>query len=79
VPADRFGIFADPKRWGLDSLYGLWFVGGQPLRDVAALNKVETVPYLAGLAWGAPWASWRLLGADDANADLQPRAEILAR
>lgn len=67
VAAERFGIGADPQRWGLDSLYGLWFVRGQLLRDVAALNKVETVPFLVRLAHGQSWAPWRLVGADDAD------------
>lgn len=67
VPADRFGIAADPKLWGLDSLYGLWFARGQLLRDFAALNKVETVPYLVRVGQHLSWESWRLVGSDDAD------------
>jgi hypothetical protein len=51
--------------WGIDSLYGLWFVRGQLLRDFAALNKVETVPYLVRVAKGLTWSSWRLVAARD--------------
>lgn len=67
VGPDRFGICDDPKPYGLDSLYGLWFARGQLLRDLAALNKVETVPYLVLLEQGRDWCSWRLVGADDAS------------
>jgi len=65
VSPERFGIGVDPRPWGLDSLHGLWFVRGQLLRDVAALNKVETVPFLVRLAHGGSWAPWRLVGARD--------------
>jgi hypothetical protein len=61
----RCGISCDPKRFGLETLYGLWFVRGQLLRDFAALNKVETVPFLVRLGKGLSWASWRLVGARD--------------
>jgi hypothetical protein len=54
----------NPK-WGIDSLYGLWFVRGNLLRDFAALNKVETVPYLVRISKGLNWKSWRLVGASD--------------
>jgi transglutaminase superfamily protein len=65
VQADRFGIGGDPKRYGLATLYGLWFVRGQLLRDFAALNKVETVPLLIRLEQHRDWSSWRLVGAAD--------------
>ena len=51
--------------WGIDSLYGLWFVRGNLLRDFAALNKVETVPYLVRISKGLNWNVWRLVGASD--------------
>ena len=65
IDAMRCGISGDPKRFGLDSLYGLWFVRGQLLRDFAALNKVETVPLLIRLGKGLSWQPWRLVGARD--------------
>jgi nucleotide-binding universal stress UspA family protein len=38
---------ADPARFGavFADLYGLWFVAGNLVRDVAALNKVESLPW----------------------------------
>ncbi|MBN2353702.1 MAG: transglutaminase domain-containing protein [Spirochaetales bacterium] len=51
--------------WGIDSLHGLWFVRGNLLRDFAALNKVETSPYLVRISKGLNWKSWRLVGAPD--------------
>ncbi|RPJ52430.1 MAG: transglutaminase domain-containing protein [Chloroflexi bacterium] len=59
------GISCDPKPYGLDTLNGLWFTRGQLLRDFAALNKVETVPFLVRLSKGLNWNSWRLVGARD--------------
>lgn len=61
----RCGISCDPKEFGLDSLYGLWFVRGQLLRDFAALNKVETVPLLVRLGKGLSWRPWRLVGVEN--------------
>ncbi|MBN1647115.1 MAG: transglutaminase domain-containing protein [Spirochaetales bacterium] len=51
--------------WGINSLYGLWFVRGNLLRDFAALNKVETVPYLVRISRGLDWTAWRLVSATD--------------
>ncbi len=65
------GISCDPKPYGLDSLYGLWFVRGQLLRDFAALNKIETVPFLVGLDRGPGWKSWRLVCARDEELSAQ--------
>src|SRR5450756_1613548 len=67
VDPARCGISADPSYFGLETLYGLWFVRGQLLRDFAALNKVETVPLLVRLGKGLNWNSWRLVGASDAE------------
>ncbi len=65
TPAD-FGIDCPIRpEWGIDSLHGLWFVRGQLLRDFAALNKVETVPYLIRISKGLDWSGWRLVGARD--------------
>jgi hypothetical protein len=61
VPRDRFVIGgdawarcrageADPARFGIHHLYGLWFVAGNLIRDVAALNKMEMLPWDI---WGA--------------------------
>lgn len=65
VAATQFGIGADAKEYGLDTLYGAWFMRGQLLRDFAALNKVETVPFLVRLEEKLDWNSWRLAAASD--------------
>ncbi|NRQ40484.1 transglutaminase domain-containing protein [Nonomuraea sp. NN258] len=35
----------DPRRFGLAELRGAWFVAGNVVRDLAALNKVELLPW----------------------------------
>lgn len=63
---ESFGIGCPIRpEWGIDSLYGLWFVRGQLLRDFAALNKVETVPYLVRICKGLDWNPWRLIALKD--------------
>lgn len=63
---EKFGISCPIRpEWGIDSLYGLWFVRGQLLRDFAALNKVETVPYLVRIWKGLGWRPWRLMALKD--------------
>ncbi len=41
---------ADPARLGIHEMSGFWFVAANPLRDLAALNKVEMLPWDV---WGA--------------------------
>lgn len=66
VNPEDFGISCLIRpEWGIDSLYGLWFVRGQLLRDFAALNKVETVPYLVRICKGLDWKPWRLVALKD--------------
>ena len=63
VPRDRFlvagdawaqcrAVEADPSKFGISfvNLRGLWFVAGDLVRDVAALNKMEMLPWDV---WGA--------------------------
>jgi len=61
VPRDRFVVAgeawvrcrtgkADPSSFGIFDLHGLWFIAGELVRDVAALNKMEM---LAWHVWGA--------------------------
>lgn len=38
---------------------------GQLLRDFAALNKIETVPYLVRISKGLDWKPWRLIDKKD--------------
>ena len=65
LDAEDFGIGDDPAAYGLPSLYGLWFVRGNLLRDFASLNKVEAVPLLMRLWRKLSWSSWRLVGSED--------------
>ncbi len=43
---------ADPNRFGILTLRGLWFVRGDLVRDFAALNKMELLP----------WDGWGIMG-----------------
>ncbi|MEQ9639024.1 MAG: transglutaminase domain-containing protein [Alphaproteobacteria bacterium] len=45
----RTGI-ADPADFGVLDMHGLWFVGGNVIRDATALNNVELLPWDV---WGA--------------------------
>jgi hypothetical protein len=56
VPHDRFVIAGDawaqwraggvdPAKFGIGELRGLWFIAGNLVRDAAALNKVEMLPW----------------------------------
>jgi hypothetical protein len=56
VPHDRFVIAGDawaqcradegdPAKFGIFGLRGLWFVAGNLIRDVAALNNMEMLPW----------------------------------
>ena len=49
---------ADPENFGIFDMRGLWFIRGDFVRDIAALNKVELLP----------WDSWGL--ADSHDQDL---------
>ena len=41
---------ADPKAFGILDMHGLWFIAGNVIRDVAALNNHEMLPWDV---WGA--------------------------
>jgi hypothetical protein len=41
---------ADPATFGIFDLQGLWFIAGNVVRDVAALNNMEILPWDV---WGA--------------------------
>jgi hypothetical protein len=56
VPRDRFIVAGeawigcrssavDPDRFGIADMRGLWFVGGNLVRDLAALNNMEMLPW----------------------------------
>lgn len=66
VPRDQFVVGgkawqlcrsgqADPESFGIFDMHGLWFVRGNFLRDIAALNKVELLP----------WDSWGIMELPD--------------
>jgi hypothetical protein len=65
---------ADPETFGIFDMHGLWFVRGDFVRDVAALNKVELLPWDA---WGIIDARDEELTADDLAA-LDRLAELTA-
>ena len=41
---------ADPEKFGILDMAGLWFIAGNLIRDVASLNKMEMLPWDS---WGA--------------------------
>jgi hypothetical protein len=60
VPGDQFLVAgkawqqcragqADPQRFGIFDMRGLWFIRGNLVRDLAALNRIELLPWDA---WG---------------------------
>ena len=62
VPRDQFivggkawlscrGGETDPEKFGIFDMRGMWFIRGNLIRDVAALNKVELLP----------WDGWGLI------------------
>jgi hypothetical protein len=65
VPRDQFLVAGrawelcragrgDPDRFGIFDLHGLWFVAGNLVRDLAAQNRMELLP----------WDGWGLLETD---------------
>jgi hypothetical protein len=61
IPRDRFLVAgdawalcrtgkADPAKFGIFDMRGLWFIAGNLVRDVAALNNMEMLPWDV---WGA--------------------------
>ncbi len=79
VPRDQFVVggkawqlcrsgLADPETFGIADMHGLWFVRGDFVRDIAALNKAELLPWDC---WGLIEASDQDLSSDDlATLDL---------
>jgi hypothetical protein len=72
VPRDRFLVAgdawrlcragtADPRAFGILDMHGLWFIAGNIVRDVAALNNREMLP----------WDVWGAMRQDDAQLDLR--------
>ena len=70
VPHDRFLVAgdawarcrsgeADPAVFGIRDMHGLWFIAGDLLRDLAALNKVEMLP----------WDVWGVMPSPDESLE----------
>ena len=57
----------DANRCGIGELRGLWFVRGNVIRDLMALNKLEVLP----------WDSNALMGSE--NTELEPLIKDVAR
>jgi hypothetical protein len=71
VPRDQFvvagdawklcrGGKADSAAFGILDMHGLWFIAGNVIRDVAALNNHEMLP----------WDIWGAMARNDAELDL---------
>jgi hypothetical protein len=71
VPRDRFLVAgdawrlcrdgkADPGDFGILDMFGLWFIASNVIRDVAALNNHEMLP----------WDVWGAMTREDAELDL---------
>jgi Transglutaminase-like superfamily len=71
VPRDQFvvagdawlrcrGGRADPKAFGIFDMHGLWFIAGNIVRDVAALNNREMLP----------WDTWGAMRRQDSELNL---------
>ncbi len=71
VPRDQFvvagdawsrcrGGTADPGAFGILDMHGLWFIAGNLVRDVAALNNREMLP----------WDVWGAMRRQDSELDL---------
>ena len=56
---------ADPDSFGIADVHGLWFVRGNALRDLAALNNQEVVPYLVLGVVGKSWDEWPMVAHPD--------------
>lgn len=47
----------DPEKFGIFDMHGMWFIRGNLVRDIAALNKVELLP----------WDGWGLIDREYAT------------
>lgn len=60
---------ADPANFGLSfvpGLTGMWFIAGNVVRDLAALNRMEMLP----------WDVWGLMPANDTGLSAETRAVL---
>ncbi|HVN84486.1 MAG TPA: transglutaminase-like domain-containing protein [Candidatus Binatia bacterium] len=77
VPRDQFIIAgdawqrcrsgaADPQRFGIFDMRGLWFIRGNVVRDLAALNRIELLP----------WDAWGLMSKVDADQSAEDLVQL---
>jgi hypothetical protein len=67
---------ADPERFGIFDMHGLWFIADNVLRDVLALNKVELLPWDGWSVFADPRGlSAEYLGWVDELAELSLAAD----
>lgn len=57
----------DPDKFGIFDMHGLWFVRGNLVRELAALNGAEMLP----------WDVWGLMNLDDASPEAAKYAKLL--
>ena len=57
---------ADPERFGILDFWGIWFVRNNAVRDLAALNKMELLP----------WDGWGLMSVVDED-EAGPATEVI--
>ncbi len=55
---------ADPDRFGIFDMKGMWFIRGDLLRDLFALNKAEILP----------WDHWGLMSKDEKDLTAEDMA-----
>jgi hypothetical protein len=58
----------DPETFGIFDMWGSWFIAGNVVRDLAALNKVEMLP----------WDVWGAMTLDSAAIDHERIDELAA-
>jgi hypothetical protein len=56
---------ADPEKFGIFDMHGLWFIRGDLVRDLLALNKIEVLP----------WDGWGVISKSE--DDLSPDDVVL--
>jgi hypothetical protein len=61
---------ADPERFGIFDMHGIWFVRGNLIRDFLSLNKVEILPWDGG--WGF------LIDEENMQSDIMDRIAALS-
>lgn len=59
---DKFGLDVDLSRFNIKTSFGLWFIRGNLVRDLLALNKVELLPFVEGLEYSKVyWDDWPIM------------------